>query len=669
MTEKSLLILRYIYIIFYPILLYGVEIRLKDKKILSLLVVIFLICSGVSFFIGLKFENILLPSEKEEKTLEPHENIISLKRKIYFSQPQLVEYKGYFEVKAEGAASYLMNIGEPMLPVYTTVFTFPWGTRIVNITYNHSKVKTIEISKEILFNPGFMLTNMGKTIIKGGKNNFVYNNDKLYPQEWWGHHIGNGILNRSQTVFLSLYSYPVRYSPAKNTLYYIENAEITIWYKKTNISFTPKTQEYDMLIIAPSDFSSSIKPLVDHKKKIGIRSKIVTVEEIYNGTYFSAKGRDKPEKIKYFIKNAVENWGVSYVLLVGDKDKLPVRYRHIMIMSSPNLTVSQLTKPIATDLYYADIYDANGGFCSWDANHNDIYGEYNWEWNSDKVDFYPNVYLSRLPCKDKKEVSTVVAKIIKYERNTYNKRWFNNLIICAGDTHPLRNLVQFIFLLLPGIKWKDIAVKEGEYIGDRIAENLTSFNIKKLYASQYFPWRGRKPLTKRNIKREIENGAGFVLFTGHGSIDRWVTYKPLSLLWRPLLYGYTSKDVLSLKNKDKLPIVIIDACLCGAFDQGDCLAWDFVRSDNGGAVASFAYVTYSLMYFLRDYVLYDFNGYIDMQFFKSYMEGKDVAGELLVDILTAYLNNHPYLSSMSYHQIEGLELFGDPTLKIGGYPS
>ena len=138
----------------------------------------------------------------------------------------------------------------------------------------------------------------------------------------------------------------------------------------------------------------------------------------------------------------------------------------------------------------------------------------------------------------------MVAKIIRYERNTYNKRWFNNLIICAGDTHPLKKLGQFIFLLLPEIKWKDIAVKEGEYIGDRIAENLTGFNIKKLYASRYFPWGNIKPLTKRNIKREIENGAGFVLFTGHGTMDRWATYKPLSMLLRPLLRGYTSKDVL-----------------------------------------------------------------------------------------------------------------------------
>ena len=645
-----------------------VKIRSKNKKIPSLLIIVLLICSGVSFFIGLKFESILSPSGKEEKTLEVHENIISLKRKIYFSQPQLVKHKGYFEVKAKGAASYLMDIGKPILPVYITVFTFPLGTKIVNITYNHSKVKTIKISKEVIFNPGFMLTDMRKTVIKGSKDNSVYNSDKLYPQKWWEYRIGSGILNHNQTVFLSLHSYPVRYSPAKNTLYYIENAEITIRYKRTNISFIPKTREYDLLIIAPSNFSSSLKPLVDHKKKIGIRSKIVTVEEIYNGTYFSAKGRDRAEKIKYFIKDAVENWGVSYVLLVGDKDKIPVRYRHIMFMWSPYLIDPKVTKPIATDLYYADIYDANGSFCSWDANHNGIYGEYNWEWNSDKVDFYPNVYLGRLPCKDKKEVSTVVAKIIRYERNTYNKRWFNNLIICAGDSFPLRNLRLLIALLLPGINWKDITVREGEYVGDRIAENLTGFHVKKLYASQYLPWGDRKPLTKRNIKKEIENGAGFVLFTGHGSIDRWGTYKPLFPLLRPLLHGYTSKDVLSLRNKDKLPIVIIDGCLCGAFDQGDCLAWEFVRSENGGAVASFAYVTYSVIHFLRDYVLYDFSGYIDMQFFKSYMEGKDVAGELLVDVLTAYLNNHPYLSSKSYNEIEGLELFGDPTLKIGGYP-
>ena len=55
-------------------------------------------------------------------------------------------------------------------------------------------------------------------------------------------------------------------------------------------------------------------------------------------------------------------------------------------------------------MYYMDIYDEYGNFCNWDINNNEIFAEYNWEWNSDSLDFYPDVYVGRLPCENKEEV-------------------------------------------------------------------------------------------------------------------------------------------------------------------------------------------------------------------------------------------------------------------------
>ncbi|NIM97229.1 MAG: hypothetical protein GTO24_03805, partial [candidate division Zixibacteria bacterium] len=71
--------------------------------------------------------------------------------------------------------------------------------------------------------------------------------------------------------------------------------------------------------------SEELQPLIAHKNSRGVQTVLKTTEEIY-AEYV---GRDEPEKIKYFIKDAIETWGVDYVLLVGGAALVPGRYTHI----------------------------------------------------------------------------------------------------------------------------------------------------------------------------------------------------------------------------------------------------------------------------------------------------------------------------------------------------
>ena len=170
---------------------------------------------------------------------------------------------------------------------------------------------------------------------------------------------------------------------------------------------------YDMVIIAPSSYSSALGPLIQHKNDREIITKFVSLNDIYSGTYFDVQGRDDQEKIKYFIKDALESWGITYVLLVGSSDKVPVRYSH----NDDNYSASPEPKFIS-ELYYADIYDDEGEFSSWDSDGDGIFGE----WIKDEevaqdqpIDLTPDVCLGRLACFDTGEVETVANKIIKYE--------------------------------------------------------------------------------------------------------------------------------------------------------------------------------------------------------------------------------------------------------------
>ena len=85
--------------------------------------------------------------------------------------------------------------------------------------------------------------------------------------------------------------------------------------------------------------------------------------------YSDYEGRDQQEKIKYFIKEAVEEWDIKYVLLIGDIQKLPIRHTY----------ASWWEPDILTDLYYSDIYNSEYEFCSWDANGNNKFGETNYD--------------------------------------------------------------------------------------------------------------------------------------------------------------------------------------------------------------------------------------------------------------------------------------------------
>jgi hypothetical protein len=238
---------------------------------------------------------------------------------------------------------------------------------------------------------------------------------------------------------LSIHLFPVRYIPAEGKLLYAEKAEIMVSYDKPGTNILPEISEYELVIIAPSAFSNDLQPLVDHKNSFDVSTLLKTTEEIYN----EYNGVDKPEQIKYFIKDAVETWGVKYVLLVGGltstlyakpRDNknhgtsawhLPVRYS--------NLGITYGGEPgYLCDLYYADIYKEGGVFDDWDSDGDGIFAEYS-QFGGDKLDMYPDVALGRLACRNVDEVNALVDKIITYEQSPRDPSWFKKIVGVTGD--------------------------------------------------------------------------------------------------------------------------------------------------------------------------------------------------------------------------------------------
>ena len=434
--------------------------------------------------------------------------------------------------------------------------------------------------------------------------------------------------------------------------------------------------QYDLIIITPDDLSNFFVPLVQHKQQHGIMSKIIPLDDIYSGVFFQVEGRDNAEKIKYFIKNSIEQWNVKYVMLVGGKDMMPVRYTTVTSASEPST--------IITDLYYADIYNKTGDFCSWDSNENNIFGEMDDNNIIDYVDLNPDVCIGRILCRTESEVSTVINKIIEYESiDISSTTWFKNLIVCGGDTHTYK-IVEFLLPLF--LKKTGRIAFEGEYQSKQIASLLEDFNAKKIFTSK----NNQNDVIKfstENIKNAIDEGAGFLFFGTHGSTDYIATHPPFKKnVWLPSSSGYSSTDVLDLRNEEKLPIAVFCACSCGDFDTSiSPIAWEFIKHVNGGSIASLACTSLANV-FPGTLCTETLLGYLTKEFFQKYSEGKRILGELWKESIMNYVNNEEALRLgapnitiaglidvkgpcfTNHYTMEQWMLLGDPSLMIGGYP-
>lgn len=574
-----------------------------------------------------------------------------------FSKPEIRDNKEFIEIKIEQAQSVMTDEEKPMMPVFSKTYEVPLSTKITDVKVSLSDIKTIKLEKHVIPVPkkqriGSEIVDLKKTI-----NQAAYTSSEPYPNTWYSYTTGAGLnKNNDHVLFLSIHVYPARYIPLENTLQYIEHVELYITFEEPDIT-TTNYDIYDLVVIAPAEFSEKLQPLISHKNSYGINTNLVTLQEIYS----EYDGRDNPEKIKYFIKHAIDEWNTHYVLLVGDIKKLPIR----------NTYASWWELDVLSDLYYADVYDSEYNFCSWDTNENNRFGELDHDgYDLDGVDLFADVHIGRLACTDENELDVVINKIITYECETYDASWFKKIILAGGDTFP-------------PFYGADRDVFEGEITNTYVAQSLPDFQTILLWSSKH-------SLNAITFNRAINRGAGFLSYAGHGFEHGWGTYKPNAMRDKMILY-YTPFLNL-LRNKEKLPIVFFDACLTAKLDFNiadldeyyptliqflvkftrleydtsvfyPCFAWSFVKKEGGGAIATIG-STRTAYTHVNEQGVFGGAGYLDVSFFKSYEDGI-TAGEMLTLAQNDYIGN----VGLDYFTIEEFILLGDPSLMVGGYPN
>ncbi len=579
-----------------------------------------------------------------------------------FSKPRIDYSAECAKIYIDESNTVIINPNNPILPAYKKTIIYPYGTKInivdLKIT---SPIKKEIITKNIQYSPNLKPPVNINQKIESSKEILSYNLFEFYPFKWFDYKISSGLIDGKRSIILNIIIYPVR--NFEDVIYYFTSCEMHIDIEKFEIvnSFD---DEIDLVIISPGEFSENLQPFLEHKESKDIKTSLVTLESIYDETYFPVEGRDDAEKIKYFLKNAYDNWNISYVLLVGGRKPglseswyMPVRYSYVawdVEFDVENRYIS--------DLYFADIYDGNYNFSTWDSDNNDVFSE--WPvvgFLQDEMDLYPDVYIGRWPCRNSFELDIVVKKTIEYENMQLNKK----IVLVGGDTFEDEGL-------------------EGEIVCEKSLEYIPDFSFEKVYGSEM-------KFSPKNIRDALGDGAIFMHMHGHGSPIKWGTHYPDSFDER--MDGISIKDVPWFFNEE-YPILILGGCHTALFNISlfnqpwiyglkitpEGLAWWFARKIDGGSIATLGYTCFPTG---APGEYGDLNsdginepdcvesgyGFMQLQLLKGYgVENYEYLGECWGYAISTYFDAFK-IPNMRWHlhTAQGFVILGDPSLKIGGY--
>jgi len=604
---------------------------------------------------------------------------VTISKSVLFSTASFEEQGEFLKITLDECDTYTSAPGEPMMPVITRTFTFPHGTKIKNVEVKTTGLSQEKIDAKILPAPK-PVPRSSLNIEKEDTQDIdfdIYSSSEPYPEKEFEYKITSGI----DDLYLSIRIYPCRYIPSEDTLLSVDEVDIDISYEKNSYSAT-FDEEYDMVIIAPDEFNNTLGCLVDHKNDIEVKTFLKTTEEIYD----EYPGRDEPEQIKYFIKDALETYNISYVLLVGGMKGwqkewyLPVRMTNVDDYWETS-TIS--------DLYYADIYKYNETsmekeFEDWDNNSNDVFAEWFDDYRYrrhmpddviEEIDLVPDVALGRLACRSLTEVRTIVDKIITYETMTKLPFWYKKMLAIAGDTFP-----------------NSEDDYEGEIETTASSDLMEGFGytIQKLYASV------GTLRTKNDVMRTMRSGAGFVHFSGHGNPKEWATH-PANNYDRWII-GLNTVRIPFILNGNRLPVVVVGGChnsqfnvtplnlIYGIVEDSDgyfsadsshpggflrfewipeCWSWKLLSTKNGGAIAVIGNT--GLGYGTVGSGITGLGGWIEVRFFELIAnQDKTTVGMAHAQAITDYVNIIGGVNSdmADRKTVDGWALLGDPSLQI-----
>lgn len=234
-------------------------------------------------------------------------------------------------------------------------------------------------------------------------------------------------------------------------------------------------------------------------------------------------------------------------------------------------------------------------------------------------DPYPDLAIGRLPVHNQEELKEVLKKIVEYETSPPGV-WKNRYLLIGGGT---KNDV--------------FAVQSRTIVQEFLSPSLHS-DLLFPYGNPNDPEIGGK----ERLLAYFQEGVGWMNFRGHGGGAIWADAGLLDF-----------KDVKSIENKGKLPIITSLTCFTAAF-TGNCLGEALICQKENGAVAFFGATGLGWLsndFFLLQHILQVYNTNPDL-----------TLGEIIQNAKKSYYLENPNTYGLS--EVHQYTLLGDPAIRF-----
>ncbi len=349
---------------------------------------------------------------------------------------------------------------------------------------------------------------------------------------------------------LSLISNP------ENIACYQQPVTLTFEDRMSPLNITPSPSSagdgVDMVIITSSELADDFEQVADYRTRQGIITVVRTVEWI--DQFYS--GCDTPERIRNFIRDAHEEWGIQAVLLGGDDGVVPVRE-----CGGWNYTAFSFpTFQIPSDDYYADI-DGNWSYAES-------------MWNPEFSENYLDLCSGRWPVNDGDDVYSLFAKLQLYEQPEFLSEDFARKLLLIGSNEIIGNGADDMMYLVTQL--------ENSSAIPRYLDDPT-----ELYFPHSLPG---GDLCRSTALSEFDQGYNLIVHADHAEVHKLATAGKNTLgqfMW--------DSDFATMGNFEEPSILWTIGCDIGHFDGTFCFAEaGLLTSASSGLVAMIANARYGL---------------------------------------------------------------------------
>jgi hypothetical protein len=456
--------------------------------------------------------------------------------------------------------------GEPMLPYHQVALMLPPGEKAISITVTGEELTPIPGSFELFPQQAMQPISKGPDG-KFLKNEAVYRSAGDYPATPSGQLL-NAYLN-GYAFALSTFT-PVVYNPAAKSVACYKKVTVTIttapdtsairalnnltssenalkrvrlfaqnplMMQQYPVRSASKTN-YQVLIITPDQFQNGFLELVSLYNSKGLETQVATIESIDN----SITGLDLPDKIRNYIIGEYQASGIGQVILGGDVEHVPFRGFYCFVFSGSGYEDYN----IPADIYYSAL-DGN-----WNTN-----GDSRWA-EPGEDDLLPELSVGRMSFSTADEQTNMVHKSVSYQTNPVPEEMKKPYLVSE-------------FLYDPPLTWGSDYL---ELIVDDHDDNgysthgipsATNF-ISRLYDTTAFFW------SAAGLLEEINAGKSFIHHCGHSGSG---------YLMRLYNWDITNENFAQVDGiAHNYQLMYTHGCICGAFDDEDCIAELCTSIDN-----------------------------------------------------------------------------------------